>query len=427
MKRAVVITGLGAICAAGVSPEEVWTAVHNGHSSIAPLTDWVPADAEAPVAAVICDLDPRSLVDDRKLHKLLRRSDLLGLYAAGRAIAGANLIETRAALAPSEVGTFNDRTGIFVAAGGNYQNQYDFFPLLNASNGDLKVFGEELTSQVDPMWLLRTLPNNVLCHIGIRYGFKGPNTCFVNQSVGGALAIAEAAAALMDDEADRAVAVASDTPVEPQTILYYKSLGLLSEGLPRPFDLLHDGTALGEGAAAMVLETRASAERRGAAILGEILGFSCSSEAGGLLPLRHDGAGVARAIDNALQEAGLKPADVGMIVAHGNGTPNSDNSEAAALHGIFGSSPPPVTSFKWSIGHLFAAAGIIEPVLTLLCLMRGEAPGIGGFGEPDPACAGLRIAASSQPVLSDIAIVLSRGLGSISTALVLRAPAGGVR
>ena len=113
---------------------------------------------------------------------------------------------------------FNDRTGVFVGSGGGaYQNQYDFFPLLTAAQGDLRTFGSELSATVNPMWLLRTLPNNVLCHIGIRYGFKGPNACVTHHSVSGTLAIAEAAAAVRAGEADRAVAVGHDAPIEPQT------------------------------------------------------------------------------------------------------------------------------------------------------------------------------------------------------------------
>ena len=216
-----------------------------------------------PLEGEIANLDARELVADRKVHKLLRRTDLLGLYAAGKAIEDAGLLAHRETLDPAAAAVFNDRTGVFVGSGGGaYQNQYDFFPLLTAAQGDLHTFGSELSATVNPMWLLRTLPNNVLCHIGIRYGFKGPNACVTHHSVSGTLAVAEAAAALRAGEAERAVAVGHDAPIEPQTILYYQRLGLLAADAIRPFDAGRSGTLLGEGAAALVLESAAAAAAR---------------------------------------------------------------------------------------------------------------------------------------------------------------------
>ena len=113
------------------------------------------------------------------------------------------------------------------------------------------------------MWLLKSLPNNVLCHVGIRFGIKGPNACITNHSVGGLLAIAEAAAGIVAGEADRAVAVGHDTPIEPQNVLGYHNAGLLGGAL-RPFDASRDGSLMGEGAGAVVVETEASAGERGA-------------------------------------------------------------------------------------------------------------------------------------------------------------------
>ena len=109
------------------------------------------------------------------------------------------------------------------------------------------------------MWLLRTLPNNVLGHIGIKHRLKGPNACITNHSVGGTLAVIEAFEALRTGEADRAVAVGHDTPIEPQMVLYYHRLGLLASEALRPFDARHDGSLFGEGAGALLLETEASA------------------------------------------------------------------------------------------------------------------------------------------------------------------------
>ncbi len=270
------------------------------------------------------------------------------------------------------------------------------------------------------MWLLRTLPNNVLGHIGIKHGLKGANACITNHSVGGTLAVIEALEALRTGEADRAVAVGHETPIEPQMVLYYQRLGLLATESLRPFDTRHDGSLFGEGAGALVVETEASATARNAPLLGEILGGGYVCEALGLIAISDDGDGLARAILQALDDAGLAPQAIGMIVAHGNGTPQSDTSEAAAIRRVFGNAPPPVTAFKWAIGHLIAAAGILESVLALAALARNEVPGIANLASLDPACAGLRVSAAAQKPTSDVALILCRGFAGTNAALVVR-------
>jgi 3-oxoacyl-[acyl-carrier-protein] synthase-1 len=234
-------------------------------------------------------------------------------------------------------------------------------------------------------------------------------------------AVAEAVAALRAGEADRAVAVGHDAPVEPETVRYYQQLGLLAADSVRPFDAQRTGSVLGEGAAALTLETEAAAQARGAAAIGEILGSGCTGEAGGLLALRPDGDGLARAVDLALDDAGLGAREVGMIVAHGNGTRLSDASEAAALQRVFGTDVPPVTAFKWAFGHLLAASGVVETVLALVALQHGVVPGIATLREVDPDCAGLPLSSAPQTPRSNVALVLSRGFAGTSAALLLRA------
>ena len=418
----VVVTGTGAVCAAGMTPDEILDAVVAGRSAIAPITQWDTTGWPCRIAAEIADFNPRALVDDRKLHKLIRRTDLVGLYAAGRAIERSGIVAHRGTMEPGAAAVYSDRTGVYVGSGGgNYENQYDFFPLFTAAKGELPAFGRELANTVNPMWLLRTLPNNVLGHIGIKHGLKGPNACITNHSVGGTLSVIEAFEALRNGEADRAVAVGHETPIEPQMVLYYHRLGLLASEALRPFDARHDGSLFGEGAGALMLETAASAAGRKAPVLGAILGGGYVCEAQGLTAIRDDGDGLARAIAAALADAGLAAADVGMIVAHGNGTPQSDISEAAAIRRAFGAAPPPVTAFKWAIGHTIAAAGILETVLALTALARNIVPGLPTLASLDPDCAGIAVSAATQKPRSDVALILCRGFAGTNAALVVRA------
>jgi 3-oxoacyl-[acyl-carrier-protein] synthase I len=420
----IVVTGIGAVCAAGREIQDIWEALCAGRTAIAPIQQWDASGWPARLAGETTGVDARTLVEDRKLHKLVRRTDLFGLYAGGRAIESSGILAYRKTLPAAASAAFNDRTGVFAGSGGGvYQNQYDFFPLLTVAAGDLGTFGRELGATVNPMWLLRSLPNNVLCHIGIRYDLKGTNACVTNHCVGGTLAIVEAAMALRSGEADRAVSVGHDAPIEPETVLYYHRLGLLATDAVRPFDAARAGSLLGEGAAGLVLETESAAASRGARILGEILGSGCTAEAEGLLAIRDDGDGLVQAITLALDDAGLRPADVGMIVAHGNGTWQSDASEARAIQRVFGTDPPPITAFKWAFGHLISASGALDAVLALVALRRGVVPGVATLRVLDPAFSDLPVSAGPQTPRSDVGLILSRGFGGTNAALLVRASA----
>ena len=420
----ILITGSGAICGAGQTPDDILAALLEGRSAIGPIAQWNASTWPVGIAAEVSDYNAGKLTGDRKLLKHIRRGDVFGLYAADRAIEQAGFAAWRETLDEAGTEAFADGTGVFVGSGGgSFSNQYDYLPLIAAAKGELKAFGQELAATVNPLWLLRSLPNNVLGHISIRQGLKGPNACITHHSISGLLALAEAAAALRAGECSRAVAAAHEAPIEPQFVLYYQRLGLLSTQGLRPFDARHDGSAMGEGAAALTLETESAAAERGATVLGEFLGFGSGGEALGLLPVRDDGEGLVRAIRAALADAGLQPAQVGMIVAHGNGTPNSDRSEARALAEVFGTDLPPVTGFKWAFGHLLAAAGLIDAVLAISALRAGTVPGIAGLGEQDADAPTLPLKPTAQAPRSDVALVVSRGFGSTNAACLLRAAA----
>jgi len=418
----VVITGVGGVSGSGRDPDVMLDAIIEGRSAIRPIEGFDTTGWPVTQAAEIVDFNARSLVDDRKLHKLIRRTDMLGIYAGDRAAEAAGYATHRATLSPAASSAFADRTGIYVGSGaGAFENQHDFFALMSESNGDLQAFGRNLADTVNPMWLLRTLPNNVLCHVGIRNRLKGANACITNHSVGGALAVIEAAEALRQGEADRALAIGHDTPIEPQNLLFYHRCGLLAADGLRPFDSARTGSLFGEGAGALALETDESARARNAPVLGEVLGGGSTGDGLGLLAIRDDGDGVVRAIGAALADAGVDSRDIGMIVAHGNGTEQSDASEANALRRVFGAQCPPVTAFKWALGHLIAAAGILETTVALAALRRQTVPGIATLTSVAPECAGLPLSRTAQRPRSDIALIIGRGFAGTDTALIVRA------
>ena len=418
----IVITGTGAVCAAGMHPEAILAAVRDGHWAIAEIRQWDTTGWPTHVAGEIADFNARALVEDRKLHKLIRRTDLFGLYAAGRAIEGSGIVPHRATLDEGAAAAFSDRTGVYVGSGGgNYQNQYDFFPLLTAAQRDLPAFGRELGHTVNPMWLLRTLPNNVLGHIGIRHGFKGANACITNHSCGGTLAVIEATEALRNGEAERAVAVGHDTPIEPQMVLFYSRLGLIAADTLRPFDARRDGSLFGEGAGALMLETEASAAARNATVLGEVLGGGYASEGLGLLAIRDDGDGVARAIREALADA--------QSVAGGRRHDRRPRQRHAAIRRVGSGRDPHGVRHGAAAGHR-VQVGVRAPHRRRRhprdgprALRAAPADRSGHRDAPriDPDCAGLPVSAQPQTPRSDVALILCRGFAATNAALLVRA------
>jgi 3-oxoacyl-[acyl-carrier-protein] synthase I len=420
--QGIVITGTAAVCGAGRTMASIWDSILNGQSAVVPITQWDAGRWPVGVAAEVPAQDVRALLEDRRLKKVISRTDVFGLYAAAEAIRGSGILVHRDGLGAQATALFNDRSGVFVGSGGGtFRSAYEFFPLLSQAAGDLGVFGRELETTVDPMWLLRQLPNNVVCHVGIRHGFRGVNACITNQCVGGAMAVAEAANAIRAGEVDRAVVVGHDTPIEPETVLYYDNLGLLAPDVLRPFDHARRGTIFGEGAGAVMLEAASGAEGRGATVLGEVLGSGCVSEAAGIVEVLPDGDGLERAIRLALEEAALSPGAVGMVVAHGNGTRKSDASEAFALRRVFGPALPPVTSFKWALGHTIAASAVLDLALALQALHQRIVPAIATFATLDPALAPFPVCTHPEPPRSDVALICSRGFGGMNVALLVRA------
>lgn len=419
--KRIVFTGLGAVCGAGRTVSEIWDALVSARSAIAPIRQWDANRWPVKIAAE-ATTDNRTLVPDRKLHKSISRTDLFGLYAAELAVQQSGLLAHRETMDAGAAAQFNDRSGIIAGSGGgSYRSGYDFFPLLTAAKGQLPEFGRELGNVVNPMWLLKNLPNNVLCHTGIRYNFKGTNTCITNQCASGIMSLVESAEAIRAGEADRMLAVGHDAPFEPETVLNYHALGLLADDALRPFDARRRGTVFGEGAAAVILEDEADAKARGAVILGEFLGAGCVSEATGILDVAADGNGVRRAIESALARANIPKNQVGFIVAHGNGTRASDLSEAAGIRRAFENDMPPVTGFKWAYGHLIAASGILDAVMALAALQNNLVPGIATLQSPDPQLAPLNVSAAAQRPRGNIGLVICRGFGGMNVALLLRA------
>ncbi|MEE9451592.1 MAG: beta-ketoacyl synthase N-terminal-like domain-containing protein [Gammaproteobacteria bacterium] len=419
MTTRVVVTGYGCISAAGENAQQAWQMIKQGKSAIDKIKKWDVENWPCQLGGELKDFNPRDMVLDRKLLKLLSFHDIVGLGATRQAIEHSELLTYRDGLA--EQADFNDRVGVYVGSPGNkYHQQYDFASLLAESKGDMKYIATELFSHVHPMWLLRVLPNNVLAYTGVQYGFKGANQNITNHAVSGLQAIIEAYHAIKAGTVDRAVVISYDNCVEAQGSFYYGNAGLLSNTAVKPFDQDHDGTILADGAGAILLESETAAKERQATVYAEILGGSSMTEAAGIFALHEDGDGLNRAIRAALHSARVGAEDVGFITAHGNGNVRSDSSEAQAIADVFGDNTVPVTALKWAFGHTLIGSGVIETIFTLLALQDKYVPGIATLRKKAQSCQALNISAEAQVPRSQLAMVIARGFSSMNTCLLLK-------
>lgn len=418
----VFITGLSALTASGNTVDTTWDAILSGNTGIRPIEKWDLSSWSHHLAGELKDFNPAKMLPDRKLIKAISRHDAFGIYAASQAIQQSQWINYRDSLSSDESrDDFNEMTGIFVGSPGNkYFQQDDFLPLLAKTEGQMEHFAKELSNEVHPMWLLRILPNNVLAYTGITYGFKGPNHNITNHAVSGTQAILEAFYAIQRGQIDRAVVVAYDT-IEPQALFYYEKLGVISAQHLKPFDTHHNGTILGEGAAALILESEASVNSRAAFCYGEIVGGKSNSEASGLFSIENDGASLANLMEETLEISKIESSQIDFLVAHGNGNQKSDVSEAIAIDNVFAAYKPPVTGFKWSMGHTLVASGLLDAVLTTYSLKNACIPGIANLNQVASSCEKLNLSSQTRTLEKpSYGLMLNRGFASMNACLVIK-------
>ena len=394
------ITGLGCISAVGNEPGALWDALASGRSAVTPIGRWDASGWPAAIGAEIRDVRAAEWIGSRKLVKRLARHDVFGLGAARLAVGHSGL--PAAGLA--------GRSAIYTGSSGTRHEQtYDFLPALCARSEGRPAFGAALRGQVHPFWLLTMLPNNVLAYAAIELGWQGSNQNFTQGAASSLTALIEAGKALRRGEAGRALVVGYDSVLEPERHVFYRQSGLLSSAAPRPFSAAAEGTVLGEGAGALVLESGAAADGRGAQVYGQLLGGA--TLAAGRQSLR-------RALQAGLADAGVCADDVGLVVAMGEATPERDAGEATAIRHVFPAGPA-VLTLSWCLGHTGAAAPVLGALAALLAMARGRCPGIPGSRPSNPACRGLRLGEQPQDLDGDCAVVIGRTPGLADAAAVL--------
>jgi 3-oxoacyl-[acyl-carrier-protein] synthase II len=393
----VVLTGWGLISPLGNSADELWSAVTAGRSGVGFLQQ-LPAD-KSPVRfggearGFSGDIeDFGELAKDLKRSikkglKLMCREIEMGVAAAQRALADAGL-------AP---GTYDsDRIGCVFGSDYIMTLPQEFAAGIRRcqaerSGFEMNRWGQEGLPQVEPLWLLKYLPNMPASHVAIYNDLRGPSNSITVREASSNMAVAEAATTIRRGVADIMLAGATGTRIHPLRTVHIALQEQLANGSGdpttacRPFDQHRQGMVLGEGASVLVIESLESATRRGARVLGEVLGYATSTVAN-----RYGVADYRKALRNvlemALERAGATTRDIGHIHAHGLGTRRLDEEEAAAIRDVFGSYDVPVMALKSYMGNLGAGSGMVETIASILAMRAGSLFPVLNYTTPDPRC-----------------------------------------
>lgn len=418
------ITGISALTSTGHNINDVWSSIISGKLDIKTIKNWGLDNFPIKYGYEVEDVTA-AMLPDKKLKKVISKQDILGIYAAQQAIEQSGIKNHQNQLLNSsadEYATFADKSGVFVASPGNkYFQQYDFLPLISKSNANMQEFAKELFTEVHPMWLLKSLPNNVLAYVGITNNFKGANHNITNHAASGSQAIIEAFHAIKSGQIDRACVVGYDLGTEPQALYYYDKLGLLSNSSLKPFDAKHDGTILAEGASAIMLESEKSVLDRNAKCYAELIGGDTKTEACGLFSIENDGKQLENLLASTLNKYNLTIDSFTAVIAHGNGNPKSDITESIAIKNVFGEKIP-TTAFKWSMGHTICASGILDTALSVMSLNEKCLPGIANLENISSNCEAISIAKHHRYAdKSSHAMIINRGFAGINACIIIKA------
>ena len=405
--RRVAITGMGIVCPVGVGVDVAWDAMVAGRSGVRTLTAFDTTDYAVHFGGYIDDFDPSPVLDTKDVRRMSRFQQF-AVVAAAEAMADAGLSEVD----PTEA----DRYGVIVGSG---------IGGLGLMEEQVRVLHERGPSRISPTLVPGMIVDLAAGHISIRYGLRGINYAPVSACATGNHAIGEAFEVIRRGTADVVVAGGFDAGITPLGLAGFCAARALSTrnedpaGASRPFDVGRDGFVMGEGGAVLVLEDWDHAVARGATIRAEVVGYGATADAYHITAPHPEGAGAKRALRLAMEQAGVSPADVGYINAHGTSTQLGDAAETGAIKDVFAADAPPVSSTKSMTGHLLGGAAAIEAVACVRALETGILPPTINLTDPDPACDLDYVAGVARKTDPDIVMSNSFGFGGHNATIVL--------
>jgi beta-ketoacyl-acyl-carrier-protein synthase II len=407
--RRIVITGVGAVTPCGTSAESTWQALCAGKSGIATITRFDADSLPVRIAGEVKNFELAPEVDAREA----RRMSLYARYALNAALEAVRAARLDVAALDREL--FGVVFGTGAAGLDLIFEQHD-------------VLRERGARRVVPTLIANMIPDAAAGQIAIQFGAQGPNMAVTAACSTGGHSIGEAWEMIRRGDADVMIAGGSEAPIHPTIMASFSNMrGLAADNerpaeACKPFDARRDGFVLSEGAGAVVLETLEHAQRRGAPIVAEIVGYGNSCDAIDMVAADETGAGAARAVRMALRKAGMNGAEVDYINAHGTGTPLNDMSETRAIKSVFGEHAArlAISSTKSMLGHMMGAAGAVEAIVCALAIRDGVIPPTINLREPDPNCDLDYVPNSARHTPIDVALSTSIGLGGHNSALLLQ-------
>jgi 3-oxoacyl-[acyl-carrier-protein] synthase II len=373
LSRRVVITGLGAITPVGNDVETFWNNIKSGVSGIDFITRFDTSEFKVKIAAEVKDFDPLVYMD----RKEAKRMDVFSQFAiasAAQAVEDSKLdLET----------IDKNRFGVIIGSG---------IGGIDTIEKEQTKFLQKGPSKVQPLFIPMIISNMAAGNVAIKFQARGICTTVVTACATGTNAIGEAYRMIQYGTADVMLAGGTETSITPLSIAGFTNLTALSKNPdPKrasiPFDAERDGFVMGEGAGVLVLESLEHAQKRGARIYAEMVGYGSTCDAYHMTSPSPDGEGAARAMDIAIKEAGISPDEVSYINAHGTSTPVNDKYETIAVKTVFGENTKvPISSTKSMTGHLLGAAGAIEGIISVKALEEGFIPPTVGYSVADPDC-----------------------------------------
>jgi 3-oxoacyl-[acyl-carrier-protein] synthase II len=408
LSRRVVVTGVGLVCACGIGTDEAWPNLLAGRSGVRRITHFDATGFDCQIAGEVADFDPLRWVEKKELKKMGRFIQL-AIAAADDAMAMAGL-----KIGPD----VSDRSGVFIGSG------IGGFDVIEREHSKLLAGGP---GKITPFFIPSAIINLAAGFVSIRHGARGPNSATATACSASAHAVGDSFRIITRDDAEIMICGGTEGAITPMSIGGFAAMRALStrndepQRASRPFDAQRDGFVVGEGSGILILESLEHAQRRGARILAEIVGYGMSGDAYHITQPAEQGDGAYRVMKLAIEHAGIAPGDVSYINAHGTSTPIGDAIETTAIKRVFGDAPKvPISSTKSMTGHLLGGAGGLEAGISVLALRDQVLPPTINYENPDPACDLDYVPNQCRRAEARYALSNSFGFGGTNAALLFK-------
>jgi 3-oxoacyl-[acyl-carrier-protein] synthase II len=409
LNRRVVVTGVGLVCGCGIGTDEVWRNLLAGKSGIGPITHFDATAFDCRIAGEVRNFDPLVWVEKKELKKMGRFIQL-ALAASEFAMQMARL-----ELKPETA----DAAGVYIASG------IGGFDVIEREHSKYLQGGP---GKISPFFIPASIVNLASGHVSIRYGAKGPNSATATACSASAHSIGDAYKIIQRCAAEVMIAGGSEAAITPMGVGGFAAMRALStrndepERASRPFDAQRDGFIVGEGAGVLILESLEFAQKRGAPIFAEIVGYGMSGDAYHITQPAEGGDGGYRVTMAALKDAKISADDVSYVNAHGTSTPIGDAIETTALKRVFGerAKKVPISSTKSMTGHLLGGAGGLEAGISVLALVDQILPPTVNYENPDPECDLDYVPNQARKASVEYALSNSFGFGGTNASLIFK-------